>query len=153
MWLPPFHQPESSRFPLQGQSRCLHRAATSQPLPASFFTLPCLPPSLSYQSKHSRAANTLFYMCTAASTMQFLPLGTHTKQILKEVWCFCLSMWLCVEHGWLLAWLGHNHLPSTNKPERGKPMGALGVGKEKGFRVVAQSSRRLLDLEWLVEEF
>lgn len=75
-----------------------------------------------------------------------IPALRHShKQTLKEYHVFTSPYGFV----WNMAgsWLGHNHPPCANKPEGSKPMGALGVGREKGFRVVAQSSGRFLDLE------
>lgn len=69
---------------------------------------------------------------------------SHKTNLKRSIMFVPLHMALCGT--WVALGL-HNHLPCINKPEGSKPMGALGVGKEKDFRVVAQSSGRLLDLE------
>ena len=90
---------------MQLKSRYLHQTAVSQPHPVLFFTLPCLgslPLFLSFSSDTSFLGQQtlfMFYICTVASTMQFLPLGISTKQVLKGVLHFCLYIWLCVECG------------------------------------------------------
>lgn len=116
-------------------------------LPHSSCSLPVSTPSLSSLSEQvfQGCKHSVFHV--HSSKYRAIPALRHShKTNLKRSIMFLLSIWLCVERGWLWARLGHNHLPCTNKPEESKPTGALGVGKEKDFRVVAQSSGRHLDL-------
>lgn len=104
--------------------------------------LPACTPLLSFSSDTSflgQQTLLMFYICTVARSMQFLPLGISTKQVLKGVLHICLDVWFCVEHRSELG--SATTMLSMDEWSRGKQIhGALGAREGERLQGVVWST-------------
>lgn len=114
-----------------------------EPHPAVSTTLPCrhsLPlSSPSDTISPEQRVLFMFHICTVASTVQLLPLGISTEQVLKGVLHICPYLWLCIACG------SEPSLATASFSMEKRARGREFMG-EKTCRVVAGNTGRPLGL-------